>query len=92
MNHPWFKDISWTDIEQMKVEPAYKPPLTSEGDTQFFSKEFTESDILNPEDIKLGDQDGEELLLELMEGDLECLYSTKTADEAENNSGFDNFY
>lgn len=59
MAHPWFSDIDWAALEEMKVKPVYKPPLTSESDTQFFSKEFTKVEILNPEDdTRDGDDDG----------------------------------
>ena len=39
------------------MESVYKPPLKSEGDTQFFSKEFTSVEILNPEDAIDGHDD-----------------------------------
>lgn len=69
------------------MEPVYKPPLSGDSDTQFFSKEFTKFEILNPEDKwdDGGEHDVDELLTELMESDVECLYSIRTADEAENN-------
>ena len=92
MNHTWFDGIEWDAMEQMNLEPVYKPPLSCEGDTQFFSKEFTKAEILNPEDKKDGgEHDSDELLTELMDGDLECLYSIRTADEAENNCALEHF-
>ena len=92
MNHAWFDGINWSAMDQMKVDAVYKPPLASESDTQFFSKEFTQVEILNPEDSEEGEHDVDDLLTEMMEGDIECLYSVRTADEAENNYAFDNFY
>ena len=51
MSHPWFSNIDWEALEQMTVKPVYKPKLSSESDTQFFSKEFTQQlNVLNPED------------------------------------------
>ena len=78
----------------MKVEALYIPPLSSESDTQFFSKEFTDTEILNPEEahgVKSEQHKCDELQQDLTEGDLECLYHVRTADEAENNFAFDNF-
>lgn len=92
MNHAWFNGIDWNGMEQMKVDAVFKPPLASECDTQFFSKEFTQTEILNPEEREDGEHDADDLLTEMMEGDLECLYSVRTADEAENNSAFENYY
>merc|ERR1719150_588805 len=42
MGHKFFQDIKWRDLESKKVEPPYKPQLTSETDTSFFDPEFTE--------------------------------------------------
>lgn len=53
MNHPWFSGVDWKAMESMKVEALYIPPLSSESDTQFFSKEFTDTEILNPEEVDL---------------------------------------
>ena len=58
MEHPWFNGIDWTAMERMELEPVYKPPLTSECDTQFFSKEFTSFEILNPEESPNAGGDG----------------------------------
>ena len=80
----------------------YKPPLTSESDTQFFSKEFTKVEILNPEEVSFAnDDDGAECAAQestddsspdsLWEGELECLYSAKGADDAEHGCEFDQF-
>lgn len=80
----------------------YKPPLTSESDTQFFSKEFTKVEILNPEEVSLAhDDDGSECVAQgcgddsspdsVWEGELECLYSTKGAEDADNACEFDQF-
>ena len=103
MAHPWFTDIDWAALEEMKVEPVYKPPLTSESDTQFFSKEFTKVEILNPEDDTLyGNDDGSNALDfggvesdlspdSVWEGELECLYSAKVHEDADNNCEFDQF-
>ena len=72
----------------MTLKPVYKPPLHSESDTQFFSKEFTQMQVLNPEDPQIGQTDSSsngDLPAQMMDIDLECLYNNvHTADEADN--------
>lgn len=68
----------------MSMKPVYVPPLSSECDTQFFSKEFTKMPVLNPEDDKSGLISGESVC-QTMDCDLECLYNNvHTADYADN--------
>eukprot|EP00366_Plasmodium_knowlesi_P005044 XP_002262542.1 RAC-beta serine/threonine protein kinase,putative [Plasmodium knowlesi strain H] len=39
-NHPFFKNINWTDLLNKKVTPPFKPPLFDQMDVQNFDKEF----------------------------------------------------
>ncbi|XP_046649861.1 RAC serine/threonine-protein kinase-like [Daphnia pulicaria] len=49
--HPFFLPISWTDLEQRKIPPPFKPQVVSETDTRYFESEFTgESVELTPPD------------------------------------------
>ncbi|XP_065354750.1 RAC serine/threonine-protein kinase [Calliphora vicina] len=49
--HPFFASINWTDLVQKKIEPPFKPQVTSDTDTRYFDKEFTgESVELTPPD------------------------------------------
>lgn len=38
---PWFRELDWDDLLEMKIDPPYKPKLKSEMDTSNFSTEFT---------------------------------------------------
>ncbi|GLH15517.1 RAC serine/threonine-protein kinase [Gryllus bimaculatus] len=49
MAHPFFSCINWTDLEQKKIPPPFKPQVTSDTDTRYFDSEFTgESVELTP--------------------------------------------
>ncbi|XP_061399557.1 RAC serine/threonine-protein kinase [Musca vetustissima] len=49
--HPFFDSINWTDLVQKKIEPPFKPQVTSDTDTRYFDTEFTgESVELTPPD------------------------------------------
>jgi len=51
MNHAFFKNINWQDLEAKKIEPPFKPQVMSETDTRYFDSEFTgESVELTPPD------------------------------------------
>lgn len=41
MNHPFFKDIKWEDVPLRKLDPPFKPVLTSEEDASQFDSKFT---------------------------------------------------
>ncbi|XP_013407885.1 RAC-alpha serine/threonine-protein kinase isoform X2 [Lingula anatina] len=45
MVHPFFKDIPWEDLVNKKVEPPFKPQVTSETDTRYFEQQFTGEDV-----------------------------------------------
>ncbi|GAB0095615.1 Non-specific serine/threonine protein kinase [Sergentomyia squamirostris] len=50
-SHPFFASINWTDLEQKKIPPPFKPQVTSDTDTRYFDSEFTgESVELTPPD------------------------------------------
>ncbi|XP_061595303.1 RAC-beta serine/threonine-protein kinase-like [Cololabis saira] len=49
--HKFFTSISWTDVEQRKLPPPFKPQVSSETDTRYFDEEFTAQTItLTPPD------------------------------------------
>ncbi|XP_055677833.1 RAC serine/threonine-protein kinase [Lutzomyia longipalpis] len=49
--HPFFASINWTDLEQKKIPPPFKPQVTNDTDTRYFDSEFTgESVELTPPD------------------------------------------
>merc|ERR1711916_297424 len=40
--HPFFKDMPWSDLLHKKIKPSWKPHLSSETDTRNFDSEFTD--------------------------------------------------
>ncbi|KAL5288209.1 AKT3 family protein [Megaselia abdita] len=47
--HAFFSSINWTDLEQKKIPPPFKPQVNSDTDTRYFDSEFTgESVELTP--------------------------------------------
>ncbi|KAK0078736.1 hypothetical protein PV325_002138 [Microctonus aethiopoides] len=42
-NHLFFRHISWCDVISRKLEPPFRPTLTSEDDVSQFDKKFTNS-------------------------------------------------
>lgn len=51
MNHPFFSSIDWSDLVQKKIQPPFKPQVSSDTDTRYFDTEFTgESVELTPPD------------------------------------------
>lgn len=49
--HPFFASINWTELVQRKIEPPFKPQVSSDTDTRYFDSEFTgESVELTPPD------------------------------------------
>lgn len=47
--HPFFASINWTDLVHKKIQPPFKPQVTSDTDTRYFDSEFTgESVELTP--------------------------------------------
>ncbi|CAH1389278.1 unnamed protein product [Nezara viridula] len=47
--HVFFSSINWTDLYQKKIQPPFKPLVTSDTDTSYFDSEFTgESVELTP--------------------------------------------
>lgn len=41
MGHSFFRDINWKDLRDRKIEPPYRPYVTSEVDTRNIDKIFT---------------------------------------------------
>lgn len=49
MDQPFFRNISWEDIYNKRVEPPYKPQINSATDTSNFDSEFTNvTPVLTP--------------------------------------------
>lgn len=56
MEHPFFASIDWTQLYNRKIEPLFKPQVTSETDTQWFDDDFTsEPARLTPPEGQGGD-------------------------------------
>jgi len=43
--HPWFVDLKWSDLLELKFPPPYKPRIRSTKDTSNFSKTFTREKV-----------------------------------------------
>ncbi|XP_019735259.1 ribosomal protein S6 kinase beta-2-like [Hippocampus comes] len=57
--HPFFKQIKWDELLNMRVEPPYKPQLQSDEDVSQFDTRFTrQTPVDSPDDASLG-QSGE---------------------------------
>jgi len=51
MVHQFFANINWQELLERKVQPPFKPQVTSDTDTRYFDQEFTgESVELTPPD------------------------------------------
>ncbi|XP_033115781.1 RAC-gamma serine/threonine-protein kinase-like [Anneissia japonica] len=51
MNHNFFDSINWQDLYDRKIEPPFKPQVTSATDTRYFDEEFTAEPVeLTPPD------------------------------------------
>lgn len=49
MDQPFFKTINWDDIYNKRIEPPYKPQISSATDTSNFDSEFTNvTPVLTP--------------------------------------------
>ena len=45
MGHPFFRDINWKLLREKKVDPPYKPYVTSNEDTRNIDKLFTQEEV-----------------------------------------------
>uniref|UniRef100_A0A8C4RCH7 non-specific serine/threonine protein kinase n=1 Tax=Eptatretus burgeri TaxID=7764 RepID=A0A8C4RCH7_EPTBU len=45
MRHSFFAGIVWQDVYERKLQPPFKPHVTSETDTRYFDEEFTAQTI-----------------------------------------------
>lgn len=51
--HPFFETIHWQDLLEKKIQPPFKPQVTSETDTRYFDTQFTAEPVaLTPTDDK----------------------------------------
>ncbi|CAB4064598.1 AKT [Lepeophtheirus salmonis] len=76
MNHVFFASINWTDLEQKKIIPPFKPQVMSETDTRYFDSEFTgESVELTPPDEGGGHLGEHDAIPELSEDQNNPLFS-----------------
>lgn len=41
IRHPFFAPIDWVALYEKRIEPPFKPEVTSETDTSYFDQEFT---------------------------------------------------
>ncbi|XP_066534445.1 protein kinase C epsilon type isoform X2 [Hoplias malabaricus] len=49
--HPFFKEIDWTLLEQRKIKPPFKPRIKTKRDVNNFDQDFTrEEPVLTPVD------------------------------------------
>ncbi|KRT85783.1 protein kinase [Oryctes borbonicus] len=54
--HPFFKHINWDDVLGRKLEPPFKPSLTSEDDVSQFDTKFTkQTPVDSPDDSTLSE-------------------------------------
>lgn len=54
VNHPFFKSIEWTLLEEKRVTPPYRPRLECDRDLANFPPEFTDEPVhLTPDDEKV---------------------------------------
>lgn len=59
--HPYFKNVDWKAILEKRVEPNFKPTVSSAKDTNNFDPEFTrEVPCITPCEVYLDDVDQEE--------------------------------
>uniref|UniRef100_A0A0K8T8I9 Ribosomal protein S6 kinase beta-1 n=1 Tax=Lygus hesperus TaxID=30085 RepID=A0A0K8T8I9_LYGHE len=55
-NHMFFKHINWRDVVSRKLDPPFKPSLSSEDDVSQFDTKFTkQTPIDSPEDSTLSE-------------------------------------
>jgi len=60
-SHQFFVNVNWSDLLEKKIEPPFKPQVTSDTDTRYFDQEFTgESVQLTPPPNGLTELDNEE--------------------------------
>lgn len=45
IDHPWFKDLRWDQLEQRKINPPFVPSLETDIDLKYFDYEFKEMPI-----------------------------------------------
>ena len=48
--HPYFKDVNWEDLEQLKVTPPFIPEIDEPNDLKYIEKTIEENKIENSED------------------------------------------
>lgn len=57
MNHPWYSIVDWDALYDKKVQPPFIPKLSSEIDTKYIDKEFTEMEAGETPDESFMDKD-----------------------------------
>jgi len=45
MIHPYFAHINWQELLEKKMQPPFKPQVTSETDTRYFDEQFTREPV-----------------------------------------------
>lgn len=46
-SHPYFRGVNWDDVLSKRIEPPFKPRITSTTSTDYFDEEFTSEDPVN---------------------------------------------
>jgi hypothetical protein len=57
LSHPWYKDIDPKVIQNMQVEPPYKPNINEDEFLSNFDKEFTDQEVRPSEATKEEDEE-----------------------------------
>ena len=42
--HPWFASLKWSDLEQKRIPPPWKPPVKDQADLSSFTEEYPSDD------------------------------------------------
>ena len=39
MGHPWFKSVNWSDVNNLRIDPPFKPEIKDKFDIENFNKD-----------------------------------------------------
>lgn len=45
MEHPFFQGIDWKALEEKRIPPPWRPSLSGETDTTYFSHKYTYAEV-----------------------------------------------
>ena len=61
-SHPWFENFDWTGLEEMAIEPIYRPEKSTDNfDVENIKKVFSDGDDLKEFEIALKRQEAHEV-------------------------------